>query len=51
MSNLKVEIKLKKAEALSWAVLEYRKRKLSNGIKQTLNSGTNDKHKKFKCPC
>jgi len=44
MLPTKVEIKLKKAEAVSWGVLEYRKRKLSNGSKQTLNSGTNDKH-------
>ncbi|XP_060872987.1 cysteine and histidine-rich domain-containing protein morgana-like [Metopolophium dirhodum] len=49
MLPIKVEIKLKKAEAVSWGVLEYRKRKLSNGTKQT--SGTNDEHKKFKCLC
>jgi len=49
MLPIKVEIKLKKAEPVSWGVLEYRKRKLSNGTKQTFNSGTIDKHKKLKC--
>ncbi|XP_060879474.1 cysteine and histidine-rich domain-containing protein morgana-like [Metopolophium dirhodum] len=44
MLPTKVEIKLKKAEAVSWGLLEYRKHTLSNGTKQTLNSGTNDKH-------
>jgi len=48
MLPIKVEIKLKKVEAVSWGILEYRKRKLSIGTKQTLNSGINDKHKKFK---
>jgi len=44
MLPTKVEIKLKKAEAVSWGILEYRKHTLSNGTKQTLNPGTNDKH-------
>jgi len=43
MLPTKVEIKLKKAEAISWGTLEYRKYLLQNGTKQTLNSGTNDK--------
>lgn len=44
MLPTKVEIKLKKAEAVSWGVLEYRKHTLSNVTKQTLNSETDNKH-------
>lgn len=43
MLPTKVEIKLKKAEAVSWGSLEYRKHILLNGTKPTSNSGTNDK--------
>jgi len=43
MLPTKVEIKLKKAEAISWNSLEYRKHIFQNGTNQTLNSGTNDK--------
>jgi len=44
MLPTKVEIKLKKAEAVSWGLLEYRKHTLLNGTKQTLNSETKNKH-------
>jgi len=43
MLPTKVEIKLKKAEAVSWGSLEYRKHILLNGTKQTSKSETNDK--------
>lgn len=41
MLPTKVEIKLKKAEAVSWGRLEYPKLKLSNGTNQSINSKTN----------
>jgi len=43
MFPTKVEIKLKKAEAISWSILEYRKPIIQNNTKQTVNSGTNIK--------
>jgi len=49
MFPTKVEIKLKKAEAVSWGMLEYRKHTLSNGTKETLNSGTTSKQENSNC--
>jgi len=45
MLPTKVEIKLKKAEAISWGRLEYPKAgKLSNSTNQLTDSKINDKH-------
>ena len=43
MLPTKVEIKLKKAEAVSWGVLEYRNHNRLNATNQSINSETNDK--------
>lgn len=41
MLPTKVEIKLKKAEAVSWGRLEYPKLKLSKDTNQSIDSKTN----------
>lgn len=44
MLPTKVEIKLKKAEAINWGRLEYAKANYSNGTAQSVNSETKNKH-------
>lgn len=44
MLPTKVEIKLKKAEPISWGMLEYRKHKSLNGTNQSKNLETNVKN-------
>lgn len=48
MLPTKVEIKLKKAEAVSWGLLEYRKNRLSNETNQSTESKSNVKHQNSK---
>jgi len=44
MLPTKVEIKLKKAEPVSWGMLEYRNYKSLNGTNQSTKSETNVKN-------
>lgn len=44
MLPTKVEIKLKKAEAICWGRLDYPNAKLSNDTDQSVNSETKTKH-------